>query len=163
MCETLDQVLEVLSHLRMDNVSGVANQSTYQIQGMHKQSVHFHFGHMRTGSPQLEVDSIYWHGVFKQESFIILASVGVRAKTKELLSAGTRLEEYGVFLTSFAIGLVIPSSLPPPTVARRLDNFCNSQNLSEPRAISIACMLAQTEVTISGSFGTGKALECKAY
>lgn len=129
---------------------------------MHEQYVQFHLKHMRTGSPQLKVDSIYWHGVFKQESFIVLASVGVRAKTRELLSAGTRLEEYGVFLTSFAMGLVIPSSLPPPTVARRLDNFCNSQN-SEPPAISIACMLAQTEVTISGSSGTAKALACKAY
>ena len=83
-------------------------------------------------------DNIYQYRVFRQRSASALASVGVRAKTRELLSAGTRLAEYGVFLTPFAMGVVIPSSLPPPTVARSLDNFCSSQILSRA-SIMHAC------------------------
>ena len=43
-----------------------------------------------------------------------------------------------MFLTPFAMGVVIPWSLPPPTVARRLEIFCNSQVRNQ----SSACISA---------------------
>ena len=127
----------------------------YHLQGMHKQYVRSTFEH--EGDPPATMSNMHWYRVFKRGSVVALASVGVRAKTRELLSAGTRLEEYGVFLTPFAMGVVIPSSLPPPTVARKLDNFCNRQILS--RAISKHVSQTEGEAPL-GSFGIAIVLVC---
>ena len=108
------------------------------------------FTFVQEGGPHNQNGNMHWYRVFMQGSVVALASVGVRAKTRELLSAGTRLEEYGVFLTPFAMGVVIPSSLPPPTVARKLDNFCNSLILSQDELVSKEVMAHL------GSFGVAK-------